>query len=454
MSKITTSLLSIILLALVSCQSPAHRDLASDYQISKNAQQLVTWETKANAVATRSDKVIEIRHYEIPLKFLQQSIDDSLETSIQESLVFEKNGEKYVRWIINPEDTKWHLELKEFLEKNKLDSKTYKFFDGYLTASRSMIIVNPDNGATFSLKVSTNITGGNWTDKKQTWIDAQQVRRMNAWIGEVMSNMKTDTLVIMDEPMAFGIKEIDQGMIMRSLNDVPKNEHYYMPGFSVLHGDEGARIAKLNGAKDVAEFWNKHYNQPLAKAMAEFFAYTGASYDSPHSQNFLVELDKKMKPTGRIVFRDLGDTYLLADFANNTKFKHLLPLWEDGNVHNGRLSSAVGLLHGNQAPYWLDEEKYLKYGQDFYDTYEKKLSEMTNVPVSELRQTKMTSSYQFSYVSKSYPTKSEAWVNYLKYANCLSGEKKTLAGVDCPEFFLKKQKKIDCAGNLGAILAN
>lgn len=451
MNKTLNVFLSLVMLLAVSCQTPGQRHLASEHHISKNAQQLVTWETKANAVANRSNEAIDMLHYEIPLRVLQKDIDSTLESSISDSVVFEKNGEKYVRWIINPEDTKWHLELKAFLDKNNLDSNTYKFFKGYQTASRSMIIVNPDNGATYSMKVSTNKTGGNWTDKKQTWVDAQQVRRMNAWIGEVMSNMKTETLVIMDEPLAMGIKEIDQGMIMRSLNDVPKDEHFYMPGFSVLHGKEGARIAKLNGAKNVAEFWDKHYNQPLARAMAEFFAYTGAWYDSPHSQNFLVELDKKMRPTGRIVMRDLGDTYLLADFANNTKFKHLLPLWEDGNVHIGKVNSAVGLLHGNQPPEWLNAEEYEKYGKNFYSAFEQKFSEMSNIPVEELRQTPMFVN-NFSYVGKTYPTTSASWKKYLQFANCLSGETKTLTGVDCPEFFLKKQKKVDCAGNLGAIL--
>jgi hypothetical protein len=451
MSKITKSLLSLILIMAMSCSSNPHRDIASDYHISKTAQQLVTWETKANAVANRSNATIEILHYEIPMRLLQKSIDEGIDANVSDSLIFEKNGEKYVRWIINPEDTKWYLEVQAFLEKNHVDSKKHKFFDAYLTASRSMIIVNPENGATFSLKVSTNKTGGSWTDKKQTWVDAQQVRRMNEWIGEVMSNMKTESLVIMDEPLAFGIKDIDQGMILRSLNDMPRGDHYYMPGFSVLHGEEGARIAKLNGAKNVAEFWDKHYNQPLANALAEFFAYTGAWYDSPHSQNFLVELDPKMKPTGRIVLRDLGDTYLLADFANNTKYKYLLPLWEDGNVKNGRLQSAVGLLHGNKPPVWMSAGEYESYGKNFYTAFEKKFSEMSNIPATELAQTRMNVT-PFSYVSKTYPTTSATWKNYLKYANCLSGETKTLAGVDCPEFFLKKQKKVDCAGNLGAIL--
>ena len=136
MNKTLNVFLSLAVLLVVSCQTPGHRNLASDFKISKNAQQLVTWETKANAVANRSNKAIEILHYEIPLSVLQKDIDSALESSISDSIIFEKNGEKYVRWMINPEDTKWHLELKEFLDKNKLDSNTYKFFNGYLTASR------------------------------------------------------------------------------------------------------------------------------------------------------------------------------------------------------------------------------------------------------------------------------------------------------------------------------
>lgn len=441
----------LLLTVLLSCQTPVSRDIAGADKISRNTYQLVNWETKANAVATRSNVKIKLDHYEIPLRLLQKDIDDSLDQSMKDSLIFVKNGEKYVRWIINPEDTKWHLKVKEFLESKNLDSEPKKFFDAFLTASRSMILVNPINGASFSLKVSTNITGGNWTDKKQTWVDAQQVRNMDKWMGEVMSSMKTDHLVIMNEPFAMGIAEIDQGMIMRSLNDVPNNDHYYMPGFSVLHEREGARIAKLNGATDVAAFWEKNYAEPLAKALAEFFAYTGAWYDSPHSQNFLVELDKKMRPTGRIVLRDLGDTYLLEDFAVNTKYAKLTALWEDGNVHKGRLRSAVGLLHGNTAPSWLSAEDYTRMSNVFYKTFEKKFSEMSRIPESELSQTEMDLR-QFSYASKSYPTTSASWKNYLKYANCLNGEAKTLGGLDCPEFFLKKQRKVNCYEDISSIL--
>lgn len=452
MANFNKIILTLILSVLLSCQSTIKRDVANSHHISDAAHKLVTWETKANAVANRSNEVIALEHFEIPLRLLKADYDDTLDQSIKDSLIFEKNGEKYMRWIINPEDTKWHLEVTQFLEKHKVDSTPRRFFDAYLTASRSMILVNPENGASFSLKVSTNKTGGHWTDKKQTWDDAKQIRKLDRWVSEVTANMKTDSMVIMNEPFVAGIEELDHGMVMRSLNDVPKDEHFYIPGFSVLHEKEGARIAKLNGATNVADFWDKHYNQPLAKAMAEFIAYTGVWYDSPHSQNFLVELDKNMKPTGRIVLRDLGDSYILEDFTANTKYSSIASIWEQDNVKRGVLNARVGLMHGNTPPSWLTKSEYQKYARNFFETFEKSFSEKTNIPLAELKSTPMAPSYGFSYEGKSYPTTSESWKNFLKHANCMNGEAKTISGLDCPELFLKQQKRVDCYKNINAIL--
>ena len=441
----------LALLVFVSCQNLASRNVASQYHISNNTQQLVTWETKANAVSTRSNEVIRVEHYEIPLRLLQADFDETLEPEIKSSIIFKKNGEQYVRWLINPEDSKWHLEVKAFLQKNNLDSTPKKFFDGYLTASRSMILVNPDNGATFSLKVSTNLTGGKWSDKQQTWKDAQQVRRMNKYVKATLPKMHTEHLVIMDEPLAMGIKELDQGMIMRSLNDLPNDTHYYIPAFSIMHEKEGVRIAKLNGATDPVKFWDQHLVQPLANAMAEYFAVTGAWYDSPHAQNFLVELDQDMKPTGRMVLRDLGDSYLLKDFVENTNFAWIMKDWEEGKVVSGQMHTGIGFLHGNESDSWLRGLEYKEYGWNFYRTFEKRFSEITGIPTQELVKTD-SKDVLYSYTKKIYPTKSEAWKRYAHFANCMNGETKTLTGEKCPELFLKNQIKLDCFKGMNAII--
>ena len=296
--------LLITTLLFSSCSNNVIRKLTSANQTPYAVEQLVTWETKANAVAIRSSEIFNLNHYEIPLDMLSSDFANDLSPDIRDSLIFEKNGESYVRWLINPEDTKWHLEVKKMLLESGIDSTEHSYLKGYLTASRSMIAFNPENGAAFSVKVSTNNTGGNWKDKKQTWDDANQIRKISDWVKDTLKKMDTKNLVIMDEPLGLGIDSLDQGLIVRNLNDVPTGKHYYLPGFSALHTTEGKLLAQLNGSSDVVKFWEDNYVRPLAKAMAEFSALTGVYYDSPHSQNFMIELDENKKPTGRVVLRD------------------------------------------------------------------------------------------------------------------------------------------------------
>ncbi len=438
---------------LVACQTTLNRHLAADYHISNSAQQLVDWETLSNGAGIRSNELIRVEHYEIPLRLLEKDFEESLDLNIKNSLFFTKDGETYVRWMINPEDSKWHLEVKEFLQKHKIDSEPKKFFDGYMTASRSMILVNPINGASFSLKVSTNQTGGQWTDKKQTWIDAKQVRNMNRYLKETFPKVENSTFIIMDEPLALGIKDLDHGMIMRSLNDLPEDTHYYLPAFSALHETTGVAIAKLNGSTNPVSFWNKHLNEPIARAMADFFAATGAWYDSPHAQNFLVELDKDMKPTGRIVLRDLGDTFLLEDFVKNTKFAWLAERWNPKYLQQGKITTGIGLLHGNNPPSWMTGTEYKEYQWGFYKTFESRFAEITGIPYNELLKTDSRERV-WSYAQKTYKADSPSWKKFIQYANCLNGELKTLTGENCPELFLKKVQNFNCVRAANAIIAH
>lgn len=445
------SLFITVLAFLVACQTTLTRDIASTHHIGAAAEQLVKWETGANAVSKRSSDLIRVEHYEIPLKLLTADFEKSMDPALRDSIIFVKNGEKHVRWLINPEDSKWHLEVKAFLDKHKIDSSPKRFFDGYLTASRSMILVNPDNGATFSLKVSTDKTGGKWTDKKQTWTDAVQVRNMNKYVSSTLPNMQTEKLVIMDEPLAMGIKELDQAMIMRSLGDLPADDHYYLPAFSALHEKVGDDIAKLNGSKNTVQFWEKNLVEPIAHAMAEYFAFTGAWYDSPHAQNFLIELDRDMKPTGRVVMRDLGDAFLLEEFIKNTRFSHIAKDWDPKNLVKESVATGIGLLHGNEAPGWMFALEYKEYGWSFYRSFEKKFSELTGIPLAELQKTDSKEAHM-SYTRKNYPLTSESWKKFFRFAACMNGEPVTLKGEKCPDYMLKKHRKVDCMKAAAAIM--
>jgi hypothetical protein len=442
----------IALLYLFGCSHGSNRYPSSGKESGPSAAvlKLVEWETTANNVTTKSAAAMDVDHYEIPLKLLKSSWVKNIDKDLKDSLIFKKDGEEYVRWVLNPEDTKWYLEVEKWLVKNKIKPVKKKFFKGYFTASRSMIIYNPENKAAFSLKMSTNNTGGQWKDKKQDWEDVKQIRGISDWAREVTDKMPMKRLVIMDEPIGIGIEELDQGMIMRNLNDLPQNGHYYLPGFSAFHTEEGKRIALLNGSTNPVAYWSEHYNKPLAEGLAELAAHLGIYYDSPHSQNFLIELDAKMKPTGKIIARDFGDAYLLKEFVEKTKYKWLLDIWEKGNILSGNLHTAIGALHGNFPPPWITSRQYVAWGFDFFDAFEKKYSELTGIKLETLAQSKIGMQREWSYFSKDYPTKSSEWKRYIEYADCYNGAAQSAAGKNCEEFFKIIRSVVPTIPNLSA----
>ncbi|HAR41080.1 MAG TPA: hypothetical protein DCS07_00350 [Bdellovibrionales bacterium] len=409
---------------------------------SDAVQKLAYWETKANALANRSDKQIMLQHYEIPLEMIDADFAKSLPPNIRESLIFQKEGKTFVRWIINPEDTKWHKRLEAFLKSKGASTTKYNYFKAYHTASRSMLIEDPNNGAEFSAKVSTDMTGGDWVDKQQTVSDARQIRAVDDYSRGISNRIGGfENFVIMDEPATLGIKGLDQGMVIRMLNDLPSNEHYYLPGFSAVHDKVGREIALLNGSSNPATFWNENYNKPLARAMAELNAFTGLSYSSPHSQNFLVELDKKMKPTGRIVFRDLGDSNIRTKFINKAGQDAMVDIW-DSTHHKATVHAKVGILKGNHAPSWLPDSVYEKqWAKDFYAEYEKTLSRMIGVPAADLQKTSMKLG-DSDYFAKIYDTKDQAWNRFFNIARCLDPKRpvKLKSGERCADILNTAKK--------------
>ncbi|MEK2689132.1 hypothetical protein [Bdellovibrio sp. GT3] len=356
------------------------------HAISKEMQELVNLETKANAVATRSNQEVMVYHYDIPLSLVQADIAKRSPEKFVNSLIHEEKGVKYLRWIINPEDTKWWQEIAGFLKANGITPVKKVYYKGYMTASRSYIIVDPVSKAEFSFKGSTDKTGGHWRDKHQDWDDGKQIRMMTDFVeDQIAKQPKLYNIVLLDEPLAFGIETrddkgkvvIDQGMIIRSYDTLTNSGKTYVPGFSIMHEQKGREIAKLNGSSDPAEYWNEHYNKPLARAIAEFFALTGMTYDSPHSQNFLVELDAKMRPTGKIVLRDYGDTYLTQDFFDKVGRTDITKAWEQSNLKKGYASVSVGILHGNEPPTWMSIETYNQWGKDFFAEFEREIKIQT-----------------------------------------------------------------------------
>jgi hypothetical protein len=373
---------------------------------------LVDMETKANGAGIRSNEAVAMPHYEIPLRLLREDKEFTLDPKIYESLVFEKDGELYVRWVVNPEDTQWFLKVEGFMRQKGLTPERKTHFTGYMTASRSYIVEDPKNHVQFSIKSSTNKTGGAWRDKKQEYGDGFDIRVISDLVARIQKQAPFKHVVVMQEPLTFGIKEIDQSIVVRDLAGIVKSGDFiYAPGFSVLHEELGREIARKNGSDNPYEFWTKNYVEPVARAAAEFSARTGLWYDSPHGQNFLVEMDKNYKPTGRIVLRDLGDVYVAKPILKAMGEGDVLKKFNAPENVLEHLSIAFGPLHGNQPPTWISAEQYRSWEKVFGEAFSQEMHVVTGIPQAKVKPSFFTST--FSYMSTTLQLNTPEWMTYL-----------------------------------------
>ena len=280
-------------------------------------QNLVLFETSANAVSIRSSKAIPMPHFEIPLSLLEVDFAERFSPKIRDQLIFEVDGVKMVRWVLNPEDTMWYLKVQEYFAKKGLVLGKKYYFTGYKTASRSYIVEDPEKKVQFSVKSSTNVTGGNWASKQQPVGEAIDSRLNADFLMQQQDKLRFKNIVLMDEPAILKSPEINQAVVIRDLADLnnPKSGFQYVPGFSVLHEALGKRIATLNGSDDPFQYWTENYIKPVGRALGEFAARTGMQFDSPHSQNFLVEMDSNFAPTGRMLEPCVGQGNFLRAHA-------------------------------------------------------------------------------------------------------------------------------------------
>lgn len=370
--------IKLLLILLIATSSFAHTEVP----VADNILKLVEYETLANAAARRSNQQIPIEHYEIPaeLMHLNNALDKN--DKITQSLVFKKDGKDFVRWVVNPEDTTWYKDVEKFMLEHGLKPERKTHFVGYQTASRSYIVVDPSSGVAFSIKTSTDRTGGAWKDKKQEFKDGQDIRMISDYVQSQEARLGFQKAIVMYEPLTIGIQSIDQSIVVRDLAGLKNSDRVYLPGFSALHEQVGREIAAKNGSNDPLGFWNEHYVKPMARVAAEFYAKTGVWLDSPHSQNFLVEMTADLKPTGRIVIRDLGDIYLYKPYFKSIGRSDIPNNFSESKSVIRHLDIAFGPLHGNKAPKWISKENYGELSSIFNNEFISSFKRYANIDLT------------------------------------------------------------------------
>jgi hypothetical protein len=417
----------------------------------RTVQQFLDWEFNANTAndpSSRGQQYFKMEHYEIPLEKLETHFSSSWDPKIEASMIFERDGKEWIRWVINPEDTQMHLQVKNWLDNLGIDSTPKTHFYGALTSSRSMIIIDPEIKTSFSIKVGTNKTGGNWQDKGVNRNQVVKARLASDIQEQVESQFTFKTLGIQKETAGAVIDEIDHGFIIRELgDDFVAGEKYYLPGFSALHEDVGQNLAKLNNATNPADFWNLHYHTPLGRASGEMYAFMGLTFSSAHSQQYLIELDSNMKPTGQIIFRDVADSWAFDAFFERFEetFADSRKIWLTKYMSNS-VEIATGTLHGMNAPSWINSTTYAQMNQSFFDGFDQAVHEVTRVPLEDLKHGSHQAASGFSYARRTISNvNTEGWQNYLDYAACFQGKTSLPDGRLCKEVlsYLKNNYFID-----------
>ncbi len=430
--------------------------------LTKEQQQWLLWEHTSNSfhqTKTRPPQIYEhnqderiisinpitIEHFLIPLELLAFHYDFKTHPSLSASLIVkdELTGKKMVRWPINPEDNLYHQKLEKHLKDLGVSVERHRYYQGYLTSSRSMVLVDPHNGTSFSLKVSTNKTGGEFQFKK---LDEDQIygpymaskiaqasQHFSEQLPSELSVQRFVHLLIQKEPLGFVLHlggSDTQGLSVRELETFEK-QHYYLPGFSAVHSETGKmivqRILKKDGVSDqeISDFWRIHFADPLGRSMAEFLSRTGISYSSAHGQNFLIELDHDYRPTGRIVFRDFGDQMLLSGFHYPVES---VP-WMRPFRKIADLEINFGLLRVHP-PTWMNIRRYEEWKRTFYQAFEERFSEMSGVDLLQLGYSyfRLKGDMSGDYASRHYTVNrsDNEWKRFFSLSACFTSQELTL----------------------------
>jgi hypothetical protein len=267
-------------------------------------RQWLDWEEQANLVGFRTStapvevEVAVVPRSDVEIHVLPGAPDAIVERFVRANTVciprHPLNRDATVAWFDAPVAERW----------------TARF-----TSSRTLALPGPESGdALFSLKLATDHPHPDFhqpektklRDEARSAIDwAHTIRRIDALLGPIDHvQLVTEVLVV----LAAGS---ETGYVVRDLRGF-QDGAYYLPALSIPW--VGRQIARAHGAA-FDDFWGEVFAEPVGRAKARLLARYGLWYETPNPQNVLVKLAPDLRPTGTLVFRDIGDGYCATDAA-------------------------------------------------------------------------------------------------------------------------------------------
>ncbi len=216
------------------------------------------------------------------------------------------NEDDSIRWYHHPYNSSTKVPY--------LKSQSDGHILGDFSASRSMFI-NASNER-YSIKMPTSNPHKNMPSygkdnlKNDSILSIQRSRLVRGVDKLLGKHPKFDVLT---EVISVFSKSGENAFSIRDLRPL-QNGHYYMPAFSIPFA--GREIAKHLG-EEFVEIFRKNYAFSLGQAKALLLLRYGLQMKTPNPQNFLIEFDVELRPTGKIIFRDLADSSHVDFIANN-----------------------------------------------------------------------------------------------------------------------------------------
>jgi hypothetical protein len=256
--------------------------------------------------------------------------------------------------------------ISQYLTDREIPFQIRKYLIGQMTASRALILTQPETGYTISDKPSTDGTsqGGSRSDGSQfrpypiRW--AHLARRLSDFYKQMEPYLTT--LKIAYEPMMIGFppnttsdgKVVDQANSIRLMDELNEPGIHHVSGFVIDSPSGLEELSRLSG-------WPRRklravLGEIYGRAMVEMNIVLGFRYGSAHGQNIRFEFDANWTPTGRVIILDLTDGYPFEAVWRLRGQQELLQQWEklvENPIQTDNEFTQQKFVHGLNSDYVL-----------------------------------------------------------------------------------------------------
>lgn len=187
------------------------------------------------------------------------------------------------------------------------------------TSSRTLALPGPESGAALSsLKLSTDHPHPDFLQPEKTHLREEAIGAVD-WV-RILTRIDRlleplTEVALVTEVLVVMAAGSETGFLVRDLR-LFQDGHYYLPALSLPW--VGRQIARANG-EGFEDFWGRHFAEAVGRSKARLFVRYGLWYETPNPQNVLVQLDARLRPTGTLVFRDVGDGECATDAEWNAE---------------------------------------------------------------------------------------------------------------------------------------